>query len=485
MLRDGVRASNFTYPFLLKACSALDSVRGGERLHTHVFKLKFRSDLFVKNSLIHMYCKCGCIDIAHNLWEEMLEMDAVSWNSMISGHVQWGEVEMARELFEEMPIRRNVVCWTAMINGYGREGNLVEMLDVYSKCGDVEKARRLFDGISHKSLASWNAIITGYVQCGLLEEAIHLFHCMHEKLVKPDQITMVNVLSACAGLGSLELGREVHLYLGRNNLELNVILATALVDMYSKCGQIDDACLVFVKTSWKDVALWNAMILGLAYHGNGRDSLAIFRQMESVEAQPNDITFIGILSARNHSGLLKEGRIQFFNMTSKHELSPKVEHYACMVDLLGRAGNLEEAYELVQNMVVSPDSIIWGALLSACWIHQNVKLADKVGEIITTSKVPNLVSCILLSNIYLSVGRWKDVMRVRRLVKEKGIQKPFGCSWIEVNGAVNRFVAEDTTHLKTQEICETYQVLVTHLKDMCQIRLCSKAHRWYVNFFSM
>ena len=523
MLRSSTKPSNFTFPFVLKACSTLGSVLEGEQIHTHVLRLGFGSDLFVCNSLIDMYCKCFRLDSARNFWDDMGFRDEVSWNSIISGYVQWGQVEKARDLFEEMPMRRNVVCWTAMINGYGKEGDFVEMLslfrqmlvsadevqpnaatmvcllsacstlcnyevgrflsvfidvnkiplntilvtaliDMYSKCGDVEKAWRIFDGVSCKNLPSWNAIITGCVQGGLLEEAIDLYRHMKAQSVKPNEITLVNVLSACAGLGALELGREVHLYLGRNGLDLNVILATALVDMYAKCGKIDDACLIFVKTSEKDVALWNAMILGLAYHGDGRDSLAVFSQMVRAGVQPNDVTFIGVLSACNHSGLVEEGRVQFSSMADKHGLSPKLEHYACMVDLLGRAGHLKEAYELVQNMLIPPDSIIWGALLSACRIHRNLELADKISETIMASQDPNIGFCILLSNIYASSGRWKDVARVRRQVKEKRIKKPSGCSWVEVDGVVHRFVVEDTTHLKSGEIYGAYEILVNHLK---------------------
>ena len=315
-----------------------------------------------------------------------------------------------------------------------------------------------------KNLPSWNAMVTGYVQRGLLEEAIDLYGRMKAQLVKPNEITLVNVLSACAGLGALELGKEVHIYLGRNGLELNVILATALVDMYAKCGKINDAGLVFVKTSQKDVALWNAMIPGLAYHGDGRDAIAVFSQMERAGSKPNDVIFIGVLSACNHSGLVEEGRFQFSSMDDKHGLSPKLEHYNYVVDLLGRAGHLEEAYELVQSMVISPDSIIWGPLLSACQIHRNLELADKIGGVITAMQDPNIGFCILLSNIYASAGRWKDVARVRRLVKEQRIKKPSGCSWVEVDGVVHRFVVKDTTHLKSQEIYGTYEILVNHLK---------------------
>ncbi|KAF5203834.1 Pentatricopeptide repeat-containing protein [Thalictrum thalictroides] len=523
MLQNDVNPSNFTYPSVLKACSSRFAVSEGEQVHCHVVKFGFHLDLYVSNSLIDMYCKCSCLRSAHQVLDEMHDRDKVSWNSLISGYVSCGEVSEARKLFEEMPMQRNVVCWTTLLNGYGKEGNLVQMLeiflqmlvsaddvgpnsatmvcllsacssfselklgrwaavfidvnsiplnailttallDMYSKCGDVEKARKLFDGMSGKNLVSWNAMITGYVQCGFLEEAIGLFNLMRAKLVKPNEITMVNVLSACAGLGTFELGKDVHRYICRNKLDINVIVATALVDMYSKCGSVNDACLVFVKTADKDVALWNAMIASLAYHGNGKDSIAVLTQMDRSGVNPNDITFIGVLSACNHSGLVEEGRLQFSNMVIKHNLSPTIEHYACMVDLLGRAGYLDEAFEMVQNMVIPPDSIIWGTLLSACRIHRSVDLADKISRFILSSPHPNLGFCILLSNIYASAGRWKDVARVRKLVKEKGIKKPFGCSWIEVDGVIHRFLVEALTHMESQEIHETHQSLINQLK---------------------
>ncbi|KAK6940860.1 Pentatricopeptide repeat [Dillenia turbinata] len=415
MLRNGVEPSNFTYPFVLKACSILGLIQVGEQVHTHVYKLGFRSDVYVNNSLVHMYCKSCCLGYAQNVWDEMLIRDEVSWNSIISGYVQCGELERARHLFEEMPIRQqNVVCWTALINGYGKEGNLGEMLrlfrkmvvsgediepnsatmvcllsscsslsnfevgrwvsvfveinaipvnailctaliDLYAKCGNVDKAQQLFDKFSCKNLASWNALMTGYVHGGCLEEVVNLYRRMQVELVKPDEITMVNVLSACAGLGALELGREVHLYLGRNCLEQNVVVATALVEMYSKCGNLDDACLVFVKTRHKDLAF-------------------------------------------------------------------------------------------------------------ACRIHKNLELANKVGEIIMTLPNLNLGFCILLSNIYASAGRWRDVAKVRRFVKSQRIKKPSGCSWIEVEGVVHRFVVEDKSHLP-QEKYSIHLNLIDHLKD--------------------
>ncbi|XP_058082380.1 pentatricopeptide repeat-containing protein At1g08070, chloroplastic-like [Magnolia sinica] len=523
MLQQGVKPSKFTYPFVLKACSAISTIKHAESVHTHVIKFGFKCDIFICNVLVNVYSKYSCIGAARRVWDEMPKRDGVSWNSIISGYVYCGEIELARGLFEAMPLRRSVVCWTALINGYGRDGVIVDMLglfrqmlvsvddvrpnsatmvclvsacsgvsdiemgrwvsvfihvnavpldvmlstaliDMYSKCGDVAKARRIFDRIHGKNVVSWNAMITGYVQSRMPEEAIQLFYQMRENSVKPNEITMANMLSACASLGALELGREIHLYLGRNGLELNVILATALVDMYSKCGCINDACLVFVKTTKDDVVLWNAMILGLAVHGSGRDSLSIFAQMERVGTGPNNITFIGVLSACTHSGLVEEGRTQFKKMREKHSLSPTVEHYACMVDLLGRAGHLDEAMALVGSMSVLPDSIIWGTLLSAFRIYHKVELANEVGQVILSSEEPDLGCCVLLSNIYAAAGQWANVARVRRRMKEMGMRKPSGCSWIEVDGVVHRFLVEDTTHKQSRDVYWMLQGLMKQSK---------------------
>ncbi|XP_068661023.1 pentatricopeptide repeat-containing protein At1g08070, chloroplastic-like [Aristolochia californica] len=469
-----------------------------------------------------MYSKCFNIGSAREVFDDMLEKDLVSWNSIISGYVYNGDVAYARELFEKMEIRRNEVSWTALINGYGREGMVVDMfklfrrmlvtidnvklnstlvcllsacsyhsnfelgrwvsvfidvnripldmilatalISMYLRYRDLGKARRIFDGIPSKTLAMWNAMITGCVHGGLFEEAIQLFYLLQENQIRPDEITMVNMLSACASLGALELGREIHLSLGRSRLQLNEILVTALVDMYSKCGSIKDACLVFVKSNEKDAVLWNAFIIGLATHGHGRDSLAVFSQMERSRTQPNEVTFIGVLSACTHSGLVEEGRANFEIMQTRYNLKPKIEHYSCMVDLLGRAGYLEEAMNLIKSMNVEPDSVIWGSLLSACGVHQNVELADEVGKTILSSETPNVGCCILLSNIYASSSRWEDVARVRRLMKNTGMKKPSGGSWIEVDGVVSRFLVEDTSHPRCDDIYEMHEILVNQLE---------------------
>ncbi|KAF9603194.1 hypothetical protein IFM89_034527 [Coptis chinensis] len=420
MLRNDVRASNFTYPFLLKACSARFAIKEGEQVHAHVVKFGFQLDLYVNNTLIDMYSKCSCVEYAHRVLDEMRDRDEVSWNSIISGYVSCGEVENARKLFEEMTIRRNVFCWTTLINGYGKEGRLVRMFELFLQ---------------------------------MLVSADE---------VGPNSATMVCLLTACSNLCELKLGRWFALFIHVNTIPLNAILNTALIDMYSKCGQVEKARRLFDGMSGKNLVSWNAMLTGYVQRGLLEDAIQLFCLMRYKLVKPNEITMVNVLSAC--AGLVEEGRLQFSNLPLKYGLSPKVEHYACMVDLLGRAGYLNEAIELVKNMVILPDSIIWGALLSACRIHGDIDLADKIGELLLSSPDPNFGVCILLSNIYASVGRWKDVARIRRLVKEKDTKKPSGCSWIEVDGVVHTFLVEDTTHMGSTQIYETHQFLINHLK---------------------
>ncbi|KAG6529547.1 hypothetical protein ZIOFF_011755 [Zingiber officinale] len=523
MLLEGVRPTNFTYPPLLNSCSALSSANLGRQVHAHVVKLGFIFDLYVGNSLIDMYSKCLLIDDAHQVLEDMPVSDEVSYNSLISGYARVGDMNTARSVFEEMPHAQNVVCWTALIDGFGKHGMISEMLDIfkrmlvsaehvlpnsatmvcllsacanasnwevgkwvagfievnmitldsflstalvdmYARCGDVGKARKVFDSICDRNVGLWNAMITGYLHGGSPEDAVRLYHHMRKLSVEPNEITMVNLLSACASLGALDLGREVHRTLARKRMQMNVILATALVDMYSKCGGINDACLVYVKAPNKDVVLWNAMIAGLTVHGYGKDALTVFVKMERLGVRPNDSTFVSVLSACSHSGLVEEGKANFHKLLD-YGLNPRVEHYACLVDLLGRAGDLSEAVALIQRMVVPPNSAIWSSLLSACRIHGNVQLASEVGRLVLSSGEASLGCCKLLSNIFASVSSWTDVARVRKLIHEKAMMNISSCSWIEVHGTVYRFLVEDTKLVRYQQLYTMLTILMRQLGD--------------------
>ena len=532
-LLHGSKPSNLAYPFLLKASSALVVVELGRQLHAHVSKLGFMCDLFVGNSLVNMYSKCSLIDDAQKMFDEMADRDQVTWNSIIAGYAGRGMTDKAVGMFEEMPENRNVVCWTAIIDGLGREGRISEMLFFFRRmlistdgpgvnavtmvsllaacsaaffwlagrwvstfidvnsislnvmvstalvsmnchCGALTEARRRFDEAPEKNLATWNAMMSGYVHGGYPESAIQLFSNMKESTsFAPDDITLVNLFSAFACMGALEKGKKAHTELLRRESKVNFILSTALVNMYAKCGDIDLACLVFVKTAHKDLGIWNAILTGLAAHGRAAEAMTVFSLMISAHVVPNGVTFIGILSACSHAGCVEMGRENFTKMIKYYALKPCLEHYACMVDLLGRAGHIVEALSLVEGMDMEPDHVIWVSLLNSCMIHNEIMLARMISNNMLQTKEPNLGCSMILSNIFARNGLWEDVAAVRRQVKESGVVKISGCSWVEVDGAIHKFLVEDTTHHIWPELYVVLDRLMNDLglQDVEQIEL--------------
>nr|UPT49104.1 pentatricopeptide repeat protein AaPPR191 [Agave angustifolia] len=348
------------------------------------------------------------------------------------------DVRSARAVFDAMPERR-LVTSTAMIT-------------CYAKTGDLESARKMFDEMGERDCVCWNTMIDGYTQHGRPEEALALFRSMLESDARTNEVTVITVLSAVAQLGSLESGKWVHSYIENNKIRFNAQVGTALVDMYSKCGSLKDACLVFDRIRDKDIVAWNSMIAGYAMHGHSREALELFSRLRSTGLRPTDITFIAVLNACSHAGLVGEGREFFSLMEKDYGIEPKIEHYGCMVDLLGRAGLVEEAYELVQSMRIKPDSVLWGSLMGACRLHKKMALAEKIADYLVNSGQANSGTYVLLSNIYAALGNWKEVNRVRSLMKESGVQKEPGCSSIEVDHKVHEFVVSDLSHPKSKEI---------------------------------
>ncbi|XP_072952443.1 pentatricopeptide repeat-containing protein ELI1, chloroplastic [Typha angustifolia] len=393
----------FTFSAALKSCSLLL----GRALHAHALKLALHDDPYVATALLDMYARGD-------------------------------DVDAARFLFDAMPERR-LVSATAM-------------LTCYAKSGDLEKARKMFDEMTEKDCVCWNAMIDGYTQHGRPEEALRLFRRILQSDARPNEVTFVSVLSAIAQLGSVAPGKWIHSYIRNNPIELNAKVGTALIDMYCKCGSLDDACLVFDSIRDKDVVVWNAMIGGYAMHGHSREALRLFANLLAEGLRPTDITFIGVLNACSHSGLVDEGREFFSSMERDYGIEPKVEHYGCIVDLLGRAGCVDEAYELVQSMRIEPDLVIWGSLLAACRLHKKMALGEKIANYLLNNGLANSGTYVLLSNIYAAVGNWEEVARVRTLMKESGVQKEPGCSSIEVGSKVFEFVVGDLSHPKSEEI---------------------------------
>ncbi|KAJ0054249.1 hypothetical protein Pint_00236 [Pistacia integerrima] len=478
MLENGVCFDNFSLSLVLKACSRVGLVKEGMQIHGLLRKIKFGSDLYLQNCLIALYLKCGCFESARQVFDKMCIRDSVSYNSMIDGYVKYGKIDSAREMFDSMPMKeKNLISWNSMISGYARwEGGLyiaralfkkmperdlisyvvswATMIDGYAKIGRVDIARALFDEMPERDVVVCNAMMAGYLKNGYCMEALGIFHDMQcGGDLCPDPASLLVILSAIAQLGHIDKGIAIHRYLEQNEYSLNGKHGVALIDMYSKCGSIENAISVFEDIEKKSVDHWNAMINGLAIHGLGELAFDMLMEMERLLIEPDDITFIGVLNACGHAGLVKEGILCFELMRRIHKMEPKLQHYGCMVDILGRAGHIEEARKLIEDMPIEPNDVIWRTLLSACQNHENLTVGEPVAKHLMGMDSSNSSSYVLLSNMFAGLGMWNDVRRVRTTMKERNLKKIPGCSWIELEGAVHEFFAQDKSHLPVTEIC--------------------------------
>ncbi|KAK8944222.1 Pentatricopeptide repeat-containing protein [Platanthera zijinensis] len=407
MLSSGRLPNNYTFSFLLRSCIALSSLSFGQQLHTQIEKLGWEHYDFVQNGLIHFYASCGCMTDAHKLFDLSPHRDVVTWSAIVNGYVKYGKIHVAREMFDQMP-ERNAVSWSTMI--------------------------------------------TAYASTGMFQEALDAFNEMQIAGVEPNHAGIVGALSACGFLGALEQGKWIHAFLKRNGLVLDRILGTALIDMYAKCGCIETAHQVFDEMPERDVFAYTTMISGFANHGLSEKALELFARMEKEEVKPSEVTFICLLNACSRLGLVELGKHFIEHMKTVYGIEPGVEHYGCLVDLLGRAGLIYEAQSLIRDMSIEPDSYVLGALLNACRVHGEVEVGKEIVDSLMELGIDHSGSHVLLSNMYASSFRWEDVRNVRRLMEENGVTKVPGCSMIEVDGAVCEFVAGDRSHPRMDEI---------------------------------
>ncbi|URE33915.1 Pentatricopeptide repeat-containing protein [Musa troglodytarum] len=364
------------------------------------------------------YAHHGPVEAARRLFDEMPEKAVADWNVMLSGYWKWGRKEEALGTFDRMP-ERNVVSWTAMVTGLSREG-------------DLNAARELFDGMPAKDVISWNTMISGYSQNGQFGVALELFGDMTAvKGMMPDEVTMSSLISACGRLGCLEHGRWLAQYMQENQIEPTVSVYNALIFMYSSCGSLEEAKRVFEEMPKRDVSSYNSLISGLAANGDGYEAVALMRQREE-GIKPDAITYLGVLTACSHAGLTEEG-CRVFEMIE----SPTVDHYACKVDLLGRAGRLDEARKVIDDMPVRPHAGVYGALLHASRIHKRVELGELAAEELFRLEPGDAGNYVLLSNIYASARKWGFVEKVRRVIRERGVDKVSGRSRIELDGKLH------------------------------------------------
>ncbi|XP_058077996.1 pentatricopeptide repeat-containing protein At1g06143-like [Magnolia sinica] len=446
MSRSRVSPTSFTFSTLVKACTQALSTEFGESIHGRIWKSGFQSQVFVQTSLIDFYSNCSRIVESRKVFDGMTERDVVSWTTMVSGYARVGDLDAAGRLFEDMP-ERSTVSWNTMIAGFARSG-------------DVESAARLFDQMPSKDLVSWTTMISSYSQGKRFREALEVFQAMRVAGVSPDEVTMATVISACAHLGALDLGKEMHFYALQNGFDLDVYIGSALVDMYAKCGNIERSLVVFFNLREKNLFCWNSMIEGLAIHGHAGDALGMFDRMERQKVKPNGVTFVSVLSACTHAGLVEEGRRRFSSMTHDYLISPEIKHYGCMVDLLGRAGLLKEAYDLIMTMSIEPNAVVWGALLGGCKLHGNLEIGKIAVEELMILEPENSGYYVLLVNMYAEANRWSEVAKIRAAMRGRGVQKKSpGSSWIEVGGKVHEFVVADRSH----PLCDKIFMLLVEL----------------------
>lgn len=426
MLFNGIVPNCLTFPFLLKGCNRMLDVATGQVIHAHVMKFGFLNDVFVGNSLITLFMNCGLLNNALKLFDEMLVRDIVTWNSMVVGCLRNGVVDMALDLFRKMN-RRNII--------------------------------------------TWNSVITGLVQAGHAKESVELFHEMQflssgdDEVVKPDKVTMASVLSACAQLGAIDHGKWVHAYLRKKGIQCDVVVGTALVNMYGKCGDVQQAFEVFKEMPEKDASAWTAMISVFALHGLGWKAIDCFLEMERAGVKPNHVTFVGLLSACAHSGLVEQGRWCFDAMKHVYLIEPQVYHYACMVDILSRARLFDESMILIRSMPMKPDVYVWGALLGGCQMHGNVELGEKVACHLIELEPHSHAFYMNLCDIYAKAGRFNAAKGIRNLMKERRIEKKIpGCSMIEINGVVQEFSAGGSSELPMKELVSVLDGLSNEMK---------------------
>ncbi|KAL4184028.1 hypothetical protein AMTRI_Chr11g101300 [Amborella trichopoda] len=469
MLSSEMCPDNNTFLMVLRACAASNGIVVGQSIHNTILKMGFDYDGHLQTTILDMYAKNRDLGSAHKVFERMRERDVVACNAMIMAYSRHGHVELALEIFKGMN-KKNNVSWNAMIDCYCKSGNLEAarqifdrnpardvvswntMITGYCKSGILALAKELFDAMDSRNSITWNTMISGYVHTGDFTDAFSLFHQMQVERVRVNEVTLVSLLSACAHLGALDMGKWIHAYMRHKRFKFDVVLGTALVDMYLKCGSLDIALQIFKELPHKNIFSWNSIISGLAMHGYGLEAIDAFNRMRECNIKPDGVTFVGLLSGCSHSGLVDEGKGLFSLMRDEYGIEPKVEHYGCMVDLLARAGLLKEAVVLIETMPVEPNPVVLGSILHACEVHKDIELSERMIKRLLELDPRDGGNYVFLSNVYACRKNWDDVDAIRKEMRDRGVRKTPGCSLIEVSNAVHEFTVGDSSHPQFAQI---------------------------------
>ncbi|XP_051115881.1 pentatricopeptide repeat-containing protein At4g21065-like [Andrographis paniculata] len=477
MGRSGSRPNMFTLSSALKACSALGDEEYGKHLHASLIKMDLGKDQFVNVGLIDMYWKCHLRGYAVRVYHSMEEKDLVATNAMISGYAQNGNATEALSLFVEIQkrgIEFDQSTLLGLLNAIADLGDvslckqghalivksgyqddhfvLNSLVDSYGKCNHACEAGGVFEECPTADLPSYTSIMATYAQCGRGEEALKLYLKLLNTGLKPDSFVCSSLLNSCAILSAYEQGKQIHVHVLKLGFLSDVFAGNSLVNMYSKCGSLKDATRAFSEVLDKTVVSWSAIIGGLAQHGYGNEAIKLFDEMLKDGVSPNHVTLVSVLSACNHAGLVEKAQWYFETMKEQFGIQPMQEHYACMIDVLGRAGKLDKAVELVDNIPFEGNAAIWGALLGAAKIHKSVELGKRAAEKLYSLEPDRSGTHILLANIYASVGLWDNVAQVRKLMRDSKVKKEPAMSWMEVKDQIHTFIVGDRSHPRSDEI---------------------------------
>lgn len=485
----GVRADSSAYSQLIKCCIDSRAIQHAGLIHRHLFSFGSYSnppETFLINNLLNMYVKFGLLDEARQLFDAMPEPNVVSWTTMISAYTSCNFHERALQLFTMMHragVRANMYTFSSILRACDGLNSLQQLhcsilknglesdvfvrsalIDIYAKWGELNNGFRVFDEMVTKDVVVWNSVIAAFAQNNDSDEAVHLFKRMKRAGFSSDQGTLSSVLRACTGLVQLELGRQVHAHVLK--FERDLILNNAILDMYCKCGNLDDANSGFQRMSQRDVISWSTMIAGFAQNGRSQEALQLFGLMKDSGLKPNYVTMIGVLFACSHAGLVEDGWNHFQSMKTLYGIEPGLEHHGCMVDILGRAGKLDEAVKFIHQMQCAPDSITWRTLLGACRVHQNADLAAYAAKQLLCLKPDDGGAYVLLSNIYADSRRWEDAEEVRNAMRGRRVRKEPGCSWIEVDKQIHAFIQGDKSHPQTNDISSEVNRLIQRIMEV-------------------
>ncbi|XP_012088861.1 putative pentatricopeptide repeat-containing protein At1g56570 [Jatropha curcas] len=490
MVKNALNPNAFTISSVLKACKGMENLSCGALVHGFAIKHGQQGSIYVDNALMDMYATC-CVSMrdAWMVFHAIEEKNPVTWTTMIACYTHRGDGHCGLQIFRQMLLEEKEcnpysfsiairACASVGSQHYGKQMHAAaikhgcecslpvmnSILDMYCRCGCLSEANQYFHEMTQKDLITWNTLISGYEKSDSIK-SLFIFSQMESNGFTPNCFTLTSVIAACANLAVLSCGQQVHGGIIRRGLDRNLALANALIDMYAKCGSITDSHKTFSELSQKSLVSWTSMMIGYGSHGYGREAVKLFDEMVEMGIEPDQIVFMAVLSACSHAGLVDQGLRYFNSMVDDYKIKPDNEIYGCAVDLLGRAGRVEEAYRLIQSMPFIPDESVWCTLLSACKAHSLPNLAKLAAQKVLNLRPKLVGTYVALSNLHAVEGKWAECARMRKLLKGMGSKKEAGRSWIEVRNEVYSFVVEDEVGSHTKLVYEVLEFLIRHMNE--------------------